>query len=260
MEQAVKQRLVGAAVLTALAVITVPLIFDTGRPPSVQVTETIPTPPTAPAVDMPAPQPVELPAERPAAEPVAVGDMYQMAGEPPAATDDGAAAAAGSATTTTTALTSGTVTSPDAALDADATEPSSGDSPPAPKTAPPVAETLASVGSKAVTRPPQPAKPAPAPAPVKKPVTPSSAPAGKLDKHGLPESWVVQVAAVSDAAKADSLVAELKLNGYAAFTRKQGDTTRIFVGPKADKAQATRLKAQLDRDMHVQSMVKPYGP
>ncbi|HQQ63953.1 MAG TPA: SPOR domain-containing protein, partial [Pseudomonadales bacterium] len=37
MEQAVKQRLVGAAVLTALAVITLPLVFDTRRPETVRV-------------------------------------------------------------------------------------------------------------------------------------------------------------------------------------------------------------------------------
>jgi DedD protein len=234
LEQAVKQRLVGAAVLTALAVITLPLIFDTGRPPAVQVTEVIPPAPETPAVAMPEPQPVELPADRPTADPVPVGEMYQMADKPAdtSATVDGAPV--------------------------DGAVPASPDGMESP-----VQATTPAVEKPVPVSKPLPAKPVAPKTPAvtdKKPLPPlPAAPGTKLDAHGLPESWVVQVAAVSDASKADSLVAELKLNGYAAFTRKQDGTIRVLVGPKAYKADAARLKQQLDREMKTQSMLKPFA-
>lgn len=211
MEQAVKQRLVGAAVLAAIAVITLPMVFDAERPPGVQVQESIPPAPEFPAVTMPEPQPVQLPADRPAGDPVPVADMYQMNSEPPAE----ASVAPAPATT---------------------------QSPPQPTPAAPAASTSATTNL-----PPLPA-----------------APGGKLDATGIPESWVVQVAAMSDRKKADSLIAKLKLNGYAAFAHTShetvGDTIRVFVGPKLDKAQAVKMKQKLDREMGTQTMVKPFSP
>jgi DedD protein len=211
LEQAVKQRLVGAAVLTALAVITLPLIFDTERPPGVQVQETMPPAPEFPAVAMPEPKPVELPADRPASDPVPVADMYPMGDEQAASTNDEAAEQGA-----------------------------------------------------AVVTPVAPAKnPAPgALQPAALPALPAS-PGGKLDASGVPQSWVVQVAAMSDPKKADSLIADLKLKGYPAFTHKThdagGDTIRVFVGPKLDKAQAVKMKQKLDREMSIQTMVKPFS-
>lgn len=207
MEQAVKQRLVGAAVLTAIAVITLPMIFDTERPPGVQVQETMPPAPDYPAVTMPEPKPVELPADRPTADPVPVSDMYAMNNDQPADVD--------SAPTSTSPATSSAVTTP--------------------KT------------SAAANLPPLPA-----------------APGGKLDASGIPESWVVQVAAMSDRSKADALIAKLKSNGYAAFAHtthdSAGDTIRVFVGPKIDRAQAVKIKQKIDREMSLQTMVKPFSP
>lgn len=207
MEQAVKQRLVGAAVLTAIAVITLPMIFDTERPPGVQVQETMPPAPDYTAVTMPEPKPVELPADRPTADPVPVSDMYAMNNDQPADAD--------SAPTSASPATSSVVTTP--------------------KT------------SAAANLPPLPA-----------------APGGKLDASGIPESWVVQVAAMSDRSKADALIAKLKLNGYPAFAHtthdSAGETIRVFVGPKIDRAQAVKIKQKIDREMSLQTMVKPFSP
>jgi DedD protein len=203
LEQAVKQRLVGAAVLAALAVITLPMIFDTERPPGVQVQETMPPAPEYPAVTMPEPKPVELPADRPAGDPVPVADMYPMGDESAVTSTDEPAAVM------------------------------------------PVAPTKSAPQSTAL------------------PALPAS-PGGKLDANGVPQSWVVQVAAMSDPKKADSLIADLKLKGYPAFTHlthdSGGDTIRVFVGPKLDKAQAVKTKQKLDREMSIQSMVKPFSP
>ena len=215
MEQAVKQRLVGAAVLTAIAVITLPMIFDTERPPGVQVQETIPPAPEYTAVTMPEPKPVELPADRPTADPVPVSDMYAMSNDQPADADSATATPA--TTSSTTSTTTPAVANPKAA------------------------------SSSAASLPPLPV-----------------APGGKLDASGIPESWVVQVAAMSDRSKADALIAKLKLNGYAAFAHtthdSAGDTIRVFVGPKIDRAQAVKIKQKIDREMSLQTMVKPFSP
>jgi DedD protein len=212
LEQAVKQRLVGAAVLTALAVITLPMIFDTERPPGVQVQETMPPAPEYPAVAMPEPKPVELPADRPTADPVPVSDMYAMNNDQQADADSVPATPATTSSAATPAVAN-------------------------PKTA----------SSSAASLPPLPA-----------------APGGKLDASGIPESWVVQVAAMSDRSKADALIAKLKLNGYAAFAHtthdSAGDTIRVFVGPKIDRAQAVKIKQKIDREMSLQTMVKPFSP
>lgn len=211
MEQAVKQRLVGAAVLTALAVITLPMVFDTERAPGVQVRETMPPAPTYPEIAINEPKPVALPEDRPAGDPVPVADMYKMDSEQAADTSDVAVG-------------------PVVANDQPVTSPAQPASVP-----------------QASSLPPLPA-----------------APGGKLDPTGVPESWVVQVAAMSDRSKADSLIAKLKLNGYAAFSHvshdAKGDTIRVLVGPKLDKAQAVRMKQKLDREMGMQTMVKPFSP
>lgn len=238
LEQAVKQRLVGAAVLTALAVITLPLIFDTSRPPVVQVPEAIPIAPQQPRITMPEPQPVELPAE--AGEPQPVGEMYTLDGENAGDTS---------------------VADQDKTAEVNETVVDPAQSVPAPEPAPaPVAPTK--------SEPVPPPAPAPKTPPKEKPPTvakaPPTSPAAKLDTRGVPESWVVQVAAVTDRKKADSLVAQLTLEGHSAFTRSsrdsKGETIRVFVGPKMDKAQAQRIKKQIDSEHGYQSMVKPFSP
>ena len=69
---------------------------------------------------------------------------------------------------------------------------------------------------------------------------------------------------MSDHNKADALIAKLKLNGYAAFAHtahdSAGDTIRVFVGPKLDRAQAVKIKQKIDREMSLQTMVKPFSP
>ena len=208
MEQAVKQRLVGAMVLAAIAAVTLPVIFDAERPQGVQVPETIPPAPVySPVVTQPA-QPVALPADRPTEEPVPVADMYAMSQDVDAKS---------------------------------AAEPAS-----------PLTEqkVVAAVAPAVSTGKSVPAVP--------------SAPGGKLNQHGTPEAWVVQVAALSDQKKVDALVAELKLRGHTVFTRtsvdSKGKTTRVYVGPKLDKAQALKIKQRIDSEQKLQTIVKPFSP
>ncbi|MCC7516783.1 MAG: SPOR domain-containing protein [Pseudomonadales bacterium] len=215
MEQAVKQRLVGAAVLAAIALVTVPMIFDTERTAGVQVPESMPPMPVVTPIVTPEAQPVPLPADRPTPEPVPVADLYSADREP--------------------------------------STPITDDSPPPVQAEPQPAKPLA------------PAASTNAAATNKKPIPPvPAAPGGKLNAHGTPEAWVVQVAALSDQKKINALVASLKLNGHTVFTRtttdSKGKTTRVFVGPKLDKAQALKLKQQIDAEQKLNSMVKPFSP
>lgn len=207
MEQAVKQRLVGAMVLAAIAAVTLPIIFDAERPLGVQVPETIPPAPTyAPVTVQPA-QPVALPADRPTEEPTPVADMYAM--------------------------------NQDVDTKPATVEPVAAEQKPSTAVAPAVPN------GKSV------------------PAVPTAS-GGKLNKHGTPEAWVVQVAAMSDQQKVDALVAELKLRGHTVFTRTTQDgaakTTRVYVGPKLDKAQALKIKQRIDSEQKLQTMVKPFSP
>lgn len=59
------------------------------------------------------------------------------------------------------------------------------------------------------------------------------------------EALVIQVAAVSDAAKAAALAVELKKQGYNAYTEKAGAMTRVRVGPVATRAEADSMAARL---------------
>lgn len=216
MEQAVKQRLVGAMVLAAIAAVTLPIIFDAERPPGVQVPETIPPAPVyQPVVTQPA-QPVALPPDRPTEEPTPVADMFAM--------------------------------NQDADPHAQAE----------PATAPNTAQQKVSEQKNT-------AAVAPAVANGKSVPAVPAAPGGKLNQHGTPEAWVVQVAAMTDKQKIDQLQASLKLRGHTVFTRTMSDSkgnkiTRVYVGPKLDKAQALKLKQQIDSEQKLQSIVKPFGP
>ncbi|HQQ63952.1 MAG TPA: SPOR domain-containing protein, partial [Pseudomonadales bacterium] len=110
-----------------------------------------------------------------------------------------------------------------------------------------------------------PASTTPAVAPPPKPLPPvPAAPGGKLNAANMPEAWVVQVGAVNDKKKAEAMIAELKLNGHPAFSTvthsDKGDTIRVFVGPKLDKAKANQLRQRIDTDMGVKSMVVPFAP
>lgn len=59
------------------------------------------------------------------------------------------------------------------------------------------------------------------------------------------ESYVVQVGAFGEAAKAASLSSELKSRGFAAYTEKAGSVTRVRVGPFANKEQAEKAAERL---------------
>ncbi|WP_287365945.1 SPOR domain-containing protein [Thauera sp.] len=59
------------------------------------------------------------------------------------------------------------------------------------------------------------------------------------------ESFVLQIGAFSDAAKAARITADLKKQGFPAYTEQAGNVTRVRVGPVAGRTAADKTAAQL---------------
>jgi DedD protein len=206
-----KQRMVGALVLIAVAVIFLPMLF-TRQDETRQVQVDAPAAPQAPV----APQ-VKV-------EPVPVPEPQMLPEEP--IVEEQAAPATG--------------------------QPSMPIAP-----APPVASAPATPASKPAAKP-APA-PATAPAPAAATTAKPAAPAG-VDANGLSVSWSVQLASMSNRANADNLQKTLRAQGYNAYIRTAGGVNRVFVGPLIERAEADRLRDQLDKQQKLKGIVVRFQP
>ncbi len=211
LDSAYKQRMVGALVLVALAVIFLPMLFSR-QDEQRQVTVEAPAAPQAPVM----PQ-VQV-------EPVVVPEPQALPEEEPVPTD---------------------------AQIAEQQAPSTPIQPSIPvvKPAPAVA-----------------AKPA-APAPAPKPVAPQPAAPGKpdvgqsrIDTNGLPISWSVQLASLSNRESAEALQKTLRSQGYNAYIRTADGKNRVFVGPLIERAEADRLRDLLGRQQNLKGFVVRFQP
>ena len=215
LDSAYKQRMVGALVLVALAVIFLPMLFSR-QDEQRQVTVEAPAAPQAPVM----PQ-VQV-------EPVVVPEPQALPEEEPVPTDAEIAEQQ----------------APSAPI-----QPSVPVVKPAPAPAPVVA-----------------AKPA-APAPAPKPVAPQPAAPGKpdvgqsrIDPNGLPISWSVQLASLSNRESAEVLQKTLRSQGYNAYIRTANGKNRVFVGPLIERAEADRLRDLLGRQQNLKGFVVRFQP
>ncbi|MGN2406766.1 SPOR domain-containing protein [Pseudomonas syringae] len=214
-----KQRMVGALVLIALAVIFLPMLF-TRQDESHPVQVDAPAAPQAPAG-----QQVQV-------EPVTVPEPQALPQEPVPDEDNVAAS----------------------------------NQPPSTPIAPaPAAQAPAAAAPQAAKPAPAP-KPTPAPAaPVTTPAAPSApavakaAPSG-VDANGLSVSWSVQLASMSNRANADNLQKTLRTQGYNAYIRTADGVNRVFVGPLIERAEADRLRDQLDKQQKLKGIVVRFQP
>ncbi|NNN23910.1 MULTISPECIES: SPOR domain-containing protein [Pseudomonas] len=216
LDKGLKQRVVGALVLLALAVIFLPMLFSREDDVRQVVVEApvMPKPPAMPTVEV---QPTEVP--EPQAE-----DAEN--GVPPAET---AAAQAPSAPIASSPAQQSQSAQPKA---------------PAPQ---PVA--------------PKPAAPAQQPAQASAaPAVPAQQPAQRLDSNNLPVSWSVQLASLSNRARADELQKSLRSQGYNAYVRSFDGMNRVFVGPVVERAEADRLRDQLGKQQKLNGFVVRFQP
>lgn len=109
-------------------------------------------------------------------------------------------------------------------------------------------------------------KPKPVEQPKPKPVEqPKPVETPKQSEPAAPagQAFVVQLGALKNAAKVSEIVAQLRLSGYRAFTVPstpvQGQITRIYVGPDANKAKLQGSLSELQSISGLGGVVKPYS-
>lgn len=214
LDKGLKQRIVGAVVLLALAVIFLPMLF-TREDELRQVHVEAPPMPQAPAMpsteleDVQVPEPQALPDE-PVPPLDANGGVAQVPTTPPVV--------------------------------------------PAPSQAP--------------RQQPAPAPAQPVAAPPVAQAQPQAAPAQpaakveekRLDPNGLPVSWSIQLASLSNRASAENLQKSLRNQGYNAYIRSADGMNRVFVGPVIERAEAERLRDSLSRQQKLNGFVVRFQP
>ncbi|WP_258879710.1 SPOR domain-containing protein, partial [Pseudomonas aeruginosa] len=90
---------------------------------------------------------------------------------------------------------------------------------------------------------------------------PSPPPAEKrLDANNLPQSWSVQLASLSNRARAEELQKTLRSQGYNAYIRSFDGMNRVFVGPVIQRAEADRLRDQLSKQQKLNGFVVRFQP
>ena len=203
MRYTLKHRLIGAAVLAAVAVLLLPSFFKEKKDYQVNTKSQIPAHPNVVAEEFKPPQPVPNIEPAPAPETMFV---------PTEAAPDQAVASVSSVSV-------------------------SHSSAPSTATAKPVAATSAHA---------------------------ASVPAMPLNAQGLPDAWVVQVGSFATKEAANKLRDDLQEDGQKAYVRTTttggSSISRVYIGPKLDRAQAQAIKDQMDKRLKVKSMVMRFQP
>ena len=109
------------------------------------------------------------------------------------------------------------------------------------------------------------AEPEPAASPEPESRTRTAAPESPtLDAQGVPVAWILQVVSLSNKSRAENIRDDLIGDGHKAYVKPitSGDRTlyRVYIGPKFERAQLDRLKADIDRQLGVSSLVARYVP
>ncbi|BBH47338.1 SPOR domain-containing protein [Pseudomonas sp. KU43P] len=223
LDKGMKQRMVGALVLVALAVIFLPMLFtreDEMRQVRVDAPQA-PAMPTLPEVKV---EPVAVPEPQP---------LPEEPQQPPVVVNESTAPVA----TPSQPITP----SPQAQTQAQVQ--------PKPQTPVPTAASTPAPAAKVETRPA--ATPAPA--------ATASAPS-KIDANGLPVSWSIQLASLSNRAGAESLQKTLRSQGYNAYIRSAGGMNRVYVGPLIERAEAEKLRDVINRQQNLKGFVVRFQP
>ncbi len=233
-----KQRIVGALVLIALAIIFLPMLLKQEEPTREVVVQAPPMPET-PAAPQFKVEDVAVP------EPV-VDENYVVldaAGEP-VDVDISSGSAAQSRT-----YIAEPIFEDDAVVEAPKVA--------VPKPAP-IKPTPAP--AKPVAAKPATAKPAPAPAkpavttPAQKPVAPG------IDKNNLPVSWSVQLASLTNQTNANAMRDTFRKKQYNAYVRSEGGTHRVMIGPLVRETEARALCKSLKSRENQDCFVVRYAP
>jgi DedD protein len=115
-------------------------------------------------------------------------------------------------------------------------------------------------------------EPAPGPVPIQKRKVADTGDASRskppaplvMDGDGVPVAWILQVASVSSAEKADELRRRLLSMNYKAYVKKvqRGGAAlhRVYLGPKFERAKLEQMQSAIDAEFGVKSIVARYIP
>lgn len=228
LDKAYKQRMVGALVLIAIAVIFLPMLFsrqDEAR----RVQVDAPAAPQAPATSQIKVEPVSVPEQQPLPqEPVPGDDELTQPAQ--------------------------------SARPAQPVQQRTSQQPPSTPIAPAPSKPVAAAPKPVQTAPAKPAPaPTPAPAQAAAPVTPA-AETSRVDANGLSVTWAVQLASLSNRANADNLQKTLRTQGYNAYIRTSDGVNRVFVGPVIERVEADRLRDTLEKQQKIKGIVVRFQP
>jgi DedD protein len=85
-----------------------------------------------------------------------------------------------------------------------------------------------------------------------------------LDSQGVPVAWILQVASVSSAEKAEELRQRLQQKDAKAYTRKikrNGKYLyRVYIGPKFEREPLDKMRPEVDREFGGESMLGRHIP
>lgn len=238
MDDGLKQRLVGAVVLSAVAILFVPVLFDQPDSHKVDTTTQIPAQPDV------RPKTVASPTR---SEGIVESGDPRLMFEPSPSTDVNVAVVAGSESKTVNNTVAPSVTL------------ASGVKPPAITIVKPKVVKARAVKTQKVG-----ANPTKSSVGSIKPSLKASPTSAVLDGKGLPNAWVIQVVSSGSVEKAGELVAKLKSKRYKAYYRSvktpKGVVYRVFVGPKISRSQASKLKRELDKLLNVNALILRFQP
>lgn len=256
MDNQVKQRVIGAVVLVALAVIFVPMLLEKPDSDLGPVGSNLPDQPDQTVQDRIEPLTLpEPPAEEDPAQVVLdqAPDTSTAMPAPDAATPSPDAAPVPAPTPETTAPVG-------SALPAPVTTAPLAPAPATPAVTAPAATAQPSAAVAVPAAPVQQAVP-PAPAPATTPAAPT--PSAQPDTAAKPLSgWVVQLASLSSKDNALALRERLRGLGYTAFveetTSAQGKLFRVRVGPELERGNAETLRNRLEQQVQIKGIVTRY--
>jgi len=88
--------------------------------------------------------------------------------------------------------------------------------------------------------------------------------APSLDENGVAKAWVLQVASYQGLARAEKMRDELIAKDYMSFTKliktSTGETTRVYVGPSLVKDSLIDAKTIIDNDYKINTMLLRFKP
>lgn len=226
MNSGLKQRLVGAVVLVAIAVIFVPTFLRERQVEPVSTKTLIPDRPSRETVTFENPEPPQD--IEPAPEP---DTMFMPETSP--------AEGSGEDTDSATAQAS--------------LAPKASEEPPEEPSSPPE-EAQGQAGEEGET-PAQAERDAP---------EPTSEPDTAETQAAQGQAWVIQVASLRSADSARDLRDKLQEQGYRAYVRSAdtsgGEVSRVFIGPKISRDEAESTKAEVDKALKVDALIMRFEP